>query len=160
MDVLEVRQVEIDLPSDDPGDRLHARAHAWATDLNSIVTIEASTGLGAGFEVEARIAEPGPLVAMKLQAVMNRSGEKQGTDLLDVVRLTLDPLAGGRVREQLRTIDEAMAADIALHVDLWLVRRQRTSLAAIRAAGGGEVAQDDLALTAELLLGAVRRPIS
>lgn len=30
VDVLEVRQIEIDQPSDDPGDRLHASAHAWA----------------------------------------------------------------------------------------------------------------------------------
>jgi hypothetical protein len=32
VDVLEVRQIEIDQPSDDPGDRLHAFAHAWAND--------------------------------------------------------------------------------------------------------------------------------
>ena len=30
VDVLEVRQVELDNPSDDPGDRLHASAHAAA----------------------------------------------------------------------------------------------------------------------------------
>jgi len=29
VDVFEVRQSEIDHPSDDPGDRLHASAHAW-----------------------------------------------------------------------------------------------------------------------------------
>lgn len=159
VDVLEVRQVELDRPSDDPGDRLHARAHAWANDLTSIVTIEMVTRDRVSFAVAARIAEPGPLIAMKLQAVMNRSGAKQGTDLLDVVRLTLDPVAGARSLEQLRTVDTEMAADIALHVDLWLVRRQRESLAAIRAVGGAEVVQDDLALTAELLLAAVRRPL-
>jgi hypothetical protein len=32
VDVLEVRQIEIDQPSDDPGDCLHAFAHAWASD--------------------------------------------------------------------------------------------------------------------------------
>jgi hypothetical protein len=32
VDVLEVRQIEIDQPSDDPGDRLHAFAHARASD--------------------------------------------------------------------------------------------------------------------------------
>lgn len=32
VDVLEVRQIEIDQPSDDPGDRLHASSHAWAND--------------------------------------------------------------------------------------------------------------------------------
>lgn len=35
VDVLEVRQVEIDQPSDDPGDRLHASSHAWANDTAS-----------------------------------------------------------------------------------------------------------------------------
>jgi hypothetical protein len=39
IDVLEVRQIEIDQPSDDPGDRLHASAHAWATDTATEVTI-------------------------------------------------------------------------------------------------------------------------
>lgn len=46
VDVLEVRQIEIDQPSDDPGDRLHASAHAWATDTVTEVTIAvASSGL-------------------------------------------------------------------------------------------------------------------
>ena len=40
IDVLEVRQIEIDQPSDDPGDRLHAFAHAWASDSATEVTIE------------------------------------------------------------------------------------------------------------------------
>jgi hypothetical protein len=40
VDVLEVRQVELDLPSDDPGDRLHASAHAWANDTATDVALE------------------------------------------------------------------------------------------------------------------------
>jgi hypothetical protein len=40
VDVLEVRQVELDMPSDDPGDRLHASAHAWANDTATDVTLE------------------------------------------------------------------------------------------------------------------------
>ena len=47
VDVLEVRQVEIDQPSDDPGDRLHASAHAWANDTASEVTIEVASMRGA-----------------------------------------------------------------------------------------------------------------
>jgi hypothetical protein len=43
VDVLEVRHVEIDHPSDDPGDRLHASAHAWAHDAATKLTIEAVT---------------------------------------------------------------------------------------------------------------------
>jgi hypothetical protein len=41
-------------------------------------------------QVSALVAEPGPLVAMKLQAIMNRAVAKQGTDLQDIVRLILD----------------------------------------------------------------------
>lgn len=47
VDVLEVRQVEIDQPSDDPGDRLHASAHAWANDTATEVTIEVASSSGA-----------------------------------------------------------------------------------------------------------------
>lgn len=41
VDVLEVRQVELDHPSEDPGDRLHASSHAWAHDTATEVLIEA-----------------------------------------------------------------------------------------------------------------------
>jgi hypothetical protein len=73
VDVLEVRQVEIDQPSDDPGDRLHAFAHAWANDTATEVTIEVAPLAGARVEASTLVAEPGPIVAMKLQAVMNRA---------------------------------------------------------------------------------------
>ncbi|MDN5795786.1 MAG: hypothetical protein L0H79_08555 [Intrasporangium sp.] len=48
------------------------------------------------------MAEPGPLVAMKLQAVMNRSTQKQGTDLLDIIRLTFDVGTREVALEQIR----------------------------------------------------------
>jgi hypothetical protein len=35
---------------------------------------------GVHVEVSALVAEPGPLVAMKLQAIMNRAAAKQGAD--------------------------------------------------------------------------------
>jgi hypothetical protein len=73
VDVLEVRQIEIDQPSDDPGDRLHASAHAWANDTATEVTIEVLPLTGAHVEVSTLVAEPGPIVAMKLQAIMNRT---------------------------------------------------------------------------------------
>lgn len=60
VDVLEVRQIEIDQPSDDPGDRLHAIAHAWANDSATEVTIEVAPLSGAHVEVSALVAEPGP----------------------------------------------------------------------------------------------------
>lgn len=88
VDVLEVRQVELDRPSDDPGDRLHASAHAWAHDSATDLAIEVMTRAGERVEAVAPAAEPVPLIAMKLQAVMNRAVNKQRTDLLDIVRLS------------------------------------------------------------------------
>jgi hypothetical protein len=77
IDVLEVRQIEPDEPSDDPGDRLHASAHAWANDTATDVTIEVVRLNSNPVEVTTKVAEPGPLIAMKIQAVMNRSVDKQ-----------------------------------------------------------------------------------
>lgn len=158
VDVLEVRQVEIDEPSDDPGDRLHASSHAWADDTATPVTIEVQHSRGGEpVRVTTPVAEPGPLVAMKLQAVMNRAAAKQGTDLQDVVRLALDPAVRDRLLDQIEGCDRQMAADIATHVDLWLVRRRDASLRWIHATAGGDLTRDDLDLAAELLLDATAR---
>ncbi|MDP4015063.1 MAG: hypothetical protein Q8P38_10665 [Candidatus Nanopelagicales bacterium] len=157
VDVLEVRQVELDRPSDDPGDRLYAAAHAWAHDSATDLTIEVIRSGGQLVEVTTPVAEPGPLIAMKLQAVMNRSADKQGTDLLDIVRLTFDGATRPAALSQVGAVDASVARDIALHVDLWLVRRRAQALASIRAAGGGEISNDDIDLAAELLLAAAAR---
>lgn len=146
VDVLEVRQAELDEPSDDPGDRLHASAHAWASDTASELTIEAVRGSGERIAVTTPIAEPGPLVAMKLQTIENRSVEKQGTDLLDIVRLTLDPDTRPAVLAQIGSIRPGMARDIDLHVDLWFVRHREHAMRRLRTTGGGDVTTDDLAL--------------
>ncbi len=157
VDVLEVRQIEIDQPSDDPGDRLHASAHAWATDSATEVTIEVAHLSGANVEVSALVAEPGPLVAMKLQAIMNRASAKQGTDLQDIARLIFDEQIRPMALAQLGNCDALTAADIALHVDLWLVDRRREALRWIHDAGGTDLTLDDLELLAELLLAACAR---
>ena len=157
VDVLEVRQVEIDQPSDDPGDRLHAFAHAWASDSATEVTIEVAPLSGSHVEVSALVAEPGPLVAMKLQAIMNRAAAKQGTDLQDIVRLVLDEQARPAALAQLGNCNRSTASDIALHVDLWLVDRRRQALRWIHNVGGTDLALDDLDLAAELLLAACAR---
>lgn len=151
VDVLEVRQVELDQPSDDPGDRLHASSHAWASDTATDMVIEVVRRDGERVEVMTRVAEPGPLIAMKLQAVMNRSAEKQGTDLLDIVRLTFDDGTRVTALDQIGGVAPDMASDIAMHVDLWFVRRRRDVLQWIRNAGGNDVADDDLELVADLL---------
>jgi hypothetical protein len=157
VDVIEVRQAELDRPSDDPGDRLHASAHAWAYETATELTLEVLRLDGAQIEVTTLVAEPGPLIAMKLQAVMNRAAAKQGTDLLDIGGLMLDGEARPVALRQINGLDAPMARDIALHVDLWCVRNRRQSLQRIRSAGGRDVSADDLELVAELLLGAAHR---
>ncbi|MCZ4640306.1 MULTISPECIES: nucleotidyl transferase AbiEii/AbiGii toxin family protein [Rhodococcus] len=154
VDVLEVRQIEIDHPSDDPGDRLHASAHAWANDTASDMTIAVIRAHGNLVEVTTPVAEPGPLIAMKLQAVMNRSGDKQGTDLLDIVHLALDAATRPAAMAQISSVDIAVARDIALHVNLWFKERREQSLQRIRAAGDRDIAADDFDLVAELLTDA------
>lgn len=124
IDVLEVRQIEIDQPSDDPGDRLHASAHAWANDTATELTIEVLLSDHCSVTVTTLVAEPGPLIAMKLQAVMNRSRDKQGTDLLDIVRLLLDQVTRPTALAQIAGVDPAVADDMALHVNLWFVERR------------------------------------
>lgn len=157
IDVLEVRQVELDQPSDDPGDRLHAFSHAWASDTATDLLIEVIRRDGNQVEVTARVAEPGPLIAMKLQAVMNRSADKQGTDLLDIVRLTFDDGTRSAALGQIGGVADAIAGDIALHVALWFNRRQQQALQWIHRAGGDDVTADDLELVAELLGSAAAR---
>lgn len=157
VDVLEVRQVELDQPSDDPGDRLHAAAHAWGNDTATDLTIEVVRKDGEHVEVTTPVAEPGPLIAMKLQAVMNRSVDKQGTDLLDILRLTFDEATRLVALTQIGGVDPAVASDIALHVDLWFVRRRQQALQWMRQVGGNDVTTDDLDLVAELLAAAASR---
>ncbi|WP_235939738.1 prevent-host-death protein [Occultella kanbiaonis] len=157
VDVLEVRQVELDQPSDDPGDRLHASAHAWANDSATDITIEAMRTDGERVEVTTPVAEPGPLIAMKLQAVMNRSLDKQGTDLGDIVRLTLDEATRPVALEQIGAVDAAIAHDIALHVDLWFVRSRQQVLRWVQSVGFGDVSSEDLELVAEMLTAAAHR---
>lgn len=60
---------------------------------------------GTHAEVSALVAEPGPLVAMKLQAIMNRVAAKQGTDLQDIARLILDEEARPTALAQLGSCD-------------------------------------------------------
>jgi hypothetical protein len=157
IDVLEVRQAELDRPSDDPGDRLHASAHAWANDTATALTIEVLLADGDHIDVTTPVAEPGALITMKLQAVMNRAVNKQGTDLLDIVRLTFDEATRPVALNRIGDVDAAVAADIALHVDLWFVRKRQQALRWIRAAGGADVTSDDLDLVAELLGAAASR---
>ncbi len=152
VDVLEVTDAEIaDLP-EDPTDRLHVLAHAWAAATATPVLISAD-GLPG---LTVAVAEPGPLVAMKLQSVMNRGAAKEATDLLDIVRLTLDPVAGPLVRTQLATADSQLQQDAARHARRWFQDHAARSVRVMRAIPEGRETQlDDLHLVAELLLRAL-----
>lgn len=88
---------------------------------------------------------------------MNRAVAKQGTDLQDIVPLILDEQARPAALAQLGNCATSTAADIAQHVDLWMVERRRQALRWIHDAGGMDLTLDDLDLVAELLLAACAR---
>lgn len=112
---------------------------------------------GDQVHVTTPVAEPGPLVAMKLQAVMNRSTNKQGTDLQDVVRLVLDRSAGPTALEQIGTCEAPMPADIAAHVDRWLRDLRADTFRWIRTSGGGDLTIEDIDLADDLIAAACSR---
>jgi hypothetical protein len=103
VDIIEVTDSELERLPDDPTDRLAVLSHDWGARSATLMRISAAgSPVDSGVEVVVRVAEPGPLVAMKLQSVMNRTTAKERTDLLDIIRLTTDPVAGPQAREQLR----------------------------------------------------------
>ena len=154
VDVLEVADAELRSLPDDPTGRLFVLSHAWAAASATTVII----GVPGQPDIAVAIAEPGPLIAMKLQATFDRGKAKEGTDLLDVVRLTLDPQSGPAVREQLSRTEPPIVGDIARHVGFCFGTRAERSLALINAIPeGADLSLDDIHLTAELLNGALGR---
>lgn len=120
---------------------LHVLSHAWAAATATPVLIRAD-GI-AGLTVA--VAKPGPLVAMKLQSVMNRGAAKEATDLLDMVRLVLDSAAGPLVRTQLATADSQLQRDAARHARRCFQDPAQRSLRVVRAIPEGRETQlDDL----------------
>lgn len=106
-------------------------------------------------ELTVAVAEPAPLVAMKLQSIMNRGAAKEGTDLLDIVRLTLDSIAGPVLLEQLANADEQLRADAELHARRWIAEYVDRSFRRVQAVPEGRGTElDDLRLVGELLRGA------
>jgi hypothetical protein len=152
VDVLEVTDAELaDLP-DDPTDRLHVLSHGWAAATATPMLIRAS-GMP---DLTVAVAEPGPLIAMKLQSIMNRGAAKEGTDLLDIVRLCLDPAAGPVLRSQLEAADPQLREDASLHARRWFEDHADRSLRLARAIPEGQDTQlDDLHLVGELLQSAL-----
>ncbi len=153
VDVLEVTDADLKNLPDDPTDRLHVLSHAWAAASATPVVIKAE-GIP---EVTVAVAEPGPLVAMKLQAVMNRGSAKEGTDLLDIIRICLDPGVGPAMRTQLSNAEQQLRADASRHAQRWFDEHAARSLRLVRnIPEGRDTALDDLHLVGELLQGVLR----
>lgn len=155
VDVLEVSDHELHHLPDDPNDRLHVMAHSWGISSASPMSISVVEPTRMRHDsLQVRVAAPGPLVAMKMQAVMNRPAAKEATDLLDIVRLMLDPVAGPASRQQLADTDPQLAGDIALHAKLWFVQqRTRTAHVIKTIPEGRDVDLETVDLVADLLLG-------
>jgi hypothetical protein len=148
VDILEVTDADLANLPDDPTDRLHVLSHAWAAATATPVIIKAK-GIPA---VTVAVAEPGPLVAMKLQAAMNRPSAKEGTDLLDIIRICFDPTAGTAVRVQLSNADKQLRVDASRHAERWFHEHASRSLRLIQGIPEGrDTALDDLHLVGELL---------
>ena len=155
VDVLEVTDADLSPLPDDPTDRLHVLSHEWAAASATSVTLKAS---GAP-DISVAVAEPGPIVAMKLQSIMNRGAEKEGTDLLDIIRLSLDPVAGPVARTQLASAHPQIRTDAALHARRWFNDHADRSLRRVRGIPEGRDTElDDLHLVGELLLAVLSEP--
>lgn len=96
VDVLQVTDVDVDDLPDDPTDRLHVQSHAWGASTATVLSLRVEEQP----PLTVAVAEPGPIIAMKLQSIMNRGAAKEGTDLLDIVRLTPDRSCGPTSRDQ------------------------------------------------------------
>ena len=126
VDVLEARHHDLDRDFTDATDRLEAMAHSWALDTATSVLMGAtgvsSARLGADVEpttdevqAVALVARPGPLVAMKLKAAVDRTTFKEATDLLDVVRLLTDPATASGVMDDFAKAAPQLVEDVAAH---------------------------------------------
>jgi hypothetical protein len=128
VDVLEARPSDLDRDFTDATDRLEAMAHQWALNTATSVLIVARAeplsleGSAAPSNDETRatalVARPGPLIAMKLKASVDRTTTKEATDLLDVVRLLTDPVAASHVMADFETADRQLVEDVALHAQM------------------------------------------
>lgn len=155
VDVLHVSEAELKHLPRDQTDRLHVQSHAWAAATATALRLAVTNTT----PITVTVAEPGPIIAMKLQSVMNRGAAKEATDLLDIIRLTLDGRCGPASRDQLEHADEQLRADGLLHAQKWFHQGAMRSLRTIRAIPEGrEVEPDDVALVGDLLTAALQRP--
>lgn len=157
IDILEISEHDLVQLPEDPTDRLYILALDWALRTATPLRIGASAS-GMTFEHTVAIAEPGPLIATKLQALPNRSNAKEATDLLDITRLTLDQQTGPTVRNQLAESDAQLRRDAVLHVQRWFVDRASRTLSLVRKAapGASTTTSNEVTLVGELLLDALQ----
>jgi len=153
VDVLEVSDADLHRPAEDPTDRLHVLSHAWAASTATAMVLRTADG----DDLTVRVAEPGALVATKLQSVTNRGREKEGTDLLDIIRLTLDRSSGPAALRALSQADPRLRRDALLHSLRWFEELDSRTLRIVRQVPEGkDVGADDIDLVAELLHRALR----
>lgn len=152
VDVLEVTDADLEPLPEDVTDRLYVLAHAWAARTSTPVRL-----VGDGIDpVIVLVAQPAALVAMKLQSVMNRGAAKEGTDLLDIVRLVTDPATAAPVIEGLRDAESQLRSDALLHARRWFIESADRTIKTVRAVPeGAQTTSDDLTLIAELLNAAL-----
>lgn len=152
VDVIEISDSDIAALPPDPTGQLYVLAHAWAAKTATPVILRAEQS----DEVLIRVAEPGPLIAMKLQSTIDRGAEKEGTDLLDIMRLVLDRHAGPVARSQITHAGEQIREAIRWHVNWCFQQHAGRSLKRIQAIpAGADTHLDDLDLVHELLTQAL-----
>jgi hypothetical protein len=158
VDIIEVTEAELRQLPEDETDRLAVLSHAWAIETASAVKIHATGADAVSADAVVRVAQPGPLIAMKLQSIMNRSASKERTDLLDIIRLTLDRAAGQPALEQLRNASSQLAVDAQLHAGMWFAEHKDRTLRRVRELPeGADIDADTIQLVGELLLTELKR---
>jgi len=86
----------------------------------------------------------------------NRGRAKEATDLLDIVRLTLDPVTGPVVREQLTGAAKRIRVDADRDAKLWFTNKAaRTGRLVRELPQGDDIDPDLIALVSQLLRGAL-----
>jgi hypothetical protein len=156
VDVLEIGEQEVEDLPEDPTDRLYVLSHDWAMRTATSLLLRATDG-ATTVEHPVQVAEAGPLIATKLQALPNRSLDKEATDLLDIVRLTLDEVTGPVVRKQLAEADPQLRQDAALHIRTWFADNAARSVRIVhRTPDGAGLSLDIVRLTGELLTASLR----
>lgn len=137
---------------------LFAASHAWALDQATPLTVLAQED--PAVTATAPFATPGPLVAMKLHAIQDRSVsqgmDKRGGDALDIYRLLLDRNADGAVTAELVAAPDPLPGLVADAARRILLDGAPRTVGWMRAGDGlSAVSADELRLLAEPVVAAL-----